>query len=156
MQDKHKWAYIIIIIIVLILAGAVYLLNLKKAYVPPIEVLTPESYPAGTTVSLYDQAPSVFPKEVIFENKVLDYAGTVTKLDGKTQTSVSYVSDQIMQTIVDIYVGALPNVGWTITEKTIYEKVSIIQATKGNESILISIAPLKEGETKVTFQYESR
>lgn len=154
MENKHKLAYVVIIIIVLILTGAVYLLNLKKAYVPPTEVLTPESYPAGTTVSLYDQAPSDFPREVIFENKPLDYSGTVTSPDGKTQTSVSYVSDQSMQAIVDIYVGALPNVGWTVTEKTVYEKVSIIQATKGNENVLISIAPLKEKEVKVTFQYE--
>ena len=154
MQDKHKWAYIIIIIIVLVLTGAVYLLNLKNAYIPPTKVLTPESYPVGTTVSLYDQAPNNFPREVIMENKVLDYSGTVTNPNGKTQTSVSYISDQTMQAVVDIYVGALPNVGWTVTEKTVYAKVSIIQATKGKESILISIAPLKAGETMVTFQYE--
>lgn len=154
MEDKHKWAYIIIIIIVLVLTSAVYLINLKKAYVPPMEVLTPDVYPVGTTVSLYEEAPSVFPREVIMENKPLDYSGEVTTPDGKTQVSVSYVSDQAMQAVVDVYVGALPNVGWTVTEKTVYTKVASIKATKGEENILLSIAPVKEGETKVTFQYE--
>jgi hypothetical protein len=156
MENKNRLKYFLIIIIVLIITGAFYFIVFKKQDTPPEKVLTPESYPAGTTVLLYKEAPSIFPKEVIMENKVLDYSGTVTSPTGKTQTSVSYVSDQSMQAIVDIYVGALPNVGWTITEKTVYAKVSIIQATKGSESILISIAPIKAGEVKVTFQYESR
>lgn len=154
MENKHKFAYIFIIIIVLLLAGAVYLVMKERAYVPPEVILTPEVYPEGTTVSLYKEAPSIFPEEVILENKTLDYSGEVTTPEGKTQVSVSYVSDKTLQAVVDVYVGALPNVGWTITEKTVYTKVALIKATKGNEKILLSIAPLKEGETKVTFQFE--
>ncbi|HEY4508779.1 MAG TPA: hypothetical protein VJC13_00650 [Candidatus Paceibacterota bacterium] len=120
----------------------------------PYKILTPQSYATGTTVSLYKNTPPDFPKEVLLEDKILDYSGTVTSPQGKTQITVSYVTDKSMQDIVDMYTIHLPALGWAITQKSIYEKVSIIKATKNQQNILMSIAPLKMGEVMVTFQYE--
>lgn len=154
MENKNWFKYLITIIVVLIITGIFYFVVLRNLYTPPKQILTPDIYPSGTTVSLYDEAPSVFPKEVILENKTIKYSGTVAIPGGKTQTSVSYVSDNTMPAIVDIYMGALPNMGWEILAKTVDEKVSLLRASKGDEVILLSISPIKKGEVLVTFQYE--
>src|SRR3990167_791870 len=121
----------------------------------PYKILTPQSYATGTTVSLYKNTPPDFPKEVVLEDKILDYSGAVTSPQGKTQITVSYVTDKSMQEVVDMYLGSLPGVGWKVAEKSVYIKVSIIKAFKGTQNILMSIAPLEGRGTIVTFQYEN-
>lgn len=147
-----KYTFIIFIIILLLL-GFFYLfsLNLREK---PYEVLTPDVYEVGTTVSLYQNTPPGFPKDLILEEKTLDYSGTVTVPSGKKQTTVSYISNKSMTELVDIYSNALPEKGWQIMAKSVYPKVSVIQAVKKDQSILLSIAPSKDGEVMITFQYE--
>lgn len=153
LEPKSISKYVWVVLSILIVIGVVYLVFLKSLETKPKAVLTPDSYPKGTTVSLYDSTPPDFPKEVVLEDKTLKYSGTVTNPQGGKQITVSYVSDKSMKDIVAMY-ETLPNIGWNITEKSVYEKVSIIKATKGEQSILISIAPLQEAETMVTFQFE--
>jgi hypothetical protein len=156
MTNRSTLRYIFIIIIVLILLSLcfIYVFSGKISKEKPYQTLTPDIYKKGTVVELYKNTPPNFPKEVVLENKTLDYSGTVAVPGSKVQIKVSYVSDKSMQNIVDLYNKSLPSVGWNIVEKTIYTKVSIIRATKGEQSILMSISPIKEGEVMVTFQYE--
>lgn len=148
-----RYTFIIIVVLILLSLGFIFVFSGKISQEKPYQVLTPEVYEKGTVVALYKNTPPGFPKEVVLENKTLDYSGTVTTPQGKTQITVSYISDKSMQDIVSLYEKSLPSVGWNITEKTVYEKVSIIKATKGEQSVLLSIAPLRESETMVTFQY---
>jgi len=153
-QTTLRYSFVIIIVLVLLSLGFIYVFSVKIGGEKPYQVLTPEVYEKGTTVSLYKNIPPDFPREVVLEDKTLDYSGTVTSPQGKTQITVSYVTDKSMQDVVDVYLGSLPGVGWKVVEKSVYIKVSIIKAIKGTQSILISIAPLEGRGTKVTFQYE--
>jgi len=154
-QSILKYSIIIVIVLVLLSLGFIYIFSVKISKETPYQTLSPKAYEQGTVVDLYKNTPPGFPKEVVLENKTLSYSGTVTTPQGKTQTTVSYKTEQNMQNLVDIYTTSLPSVGWEIAEKSVYEKVSIIKAVKGEQSILLSIAPLKEGELMVTFQYET-
>ena len=154
-QTTLRYSFIIIIILVLLSLGFIYVFSSKIAGEKPYQVLTPEVYEKGTTVSLYKNIPPDFPKEVVLEDKILDYSGAVTSPQGKTQITVSYVTDKSMQEVVDMYLGSLPGVGWKVAEKSVYIKVSIIKAFKGTQNILMSIAPLEGRGTIVTFQYEN-
>lgn len=153
-QTTLRYSFIIIIVLVLLSLGFIYVFSSKIAGEKPYQVLTPEVYEKGTTVSLYKDTPPDFPKEVVLEDKTLDYSGAVTSPQGKTQITVSYVTDKSMQDVVALYSDFLPTVGWSITEKSVYIKVSIIKAFKGTQNVLMSIAPLEGRGTIVTFQYE--
>lgn len=154
MENHFQSKYFLILGVVLIIVGGFYLLNLENPETIPTAVLVPENYPTGTTVSVYENAPPGFPKEIILENKELDYSGTVVSPEGKVQISVSYISDKSMEEVADLYDRTLPSLGWTVTEQSIYEKVSIVQATKRGQNVLLSIVPLEKGGAMVTFQYE--
>jgi len=120
----------------------------------PYQVLTSSVYEKGTKVDLYRDLPPDFPQEIVLEDKVLDYSGSVINPQGKTQTTVSYISDKRSQNIVDIYIKYLPDVGWTVVEKISYPNVSIIRAEKGGDKVIVSIAPVNGSGVMVTFQYE--
>jgi len=154
MNNTVKYAIVTIIILIPLSLGFNYIFSSKTSNNKPYEVLAPEVYEKGTKVSLYKETPPNFPKEVILENKIPDYSGVVTAPEGATQTTVSYITDKSMEEVVDIYDRSLPLVGWKIVEKTVYTKVAIISFKKEKQSIFMSIAPLKEGDTLVTFQYE--
>jgi len=145
---------VVVVIIILLLVGFVYITSVGVFGERPYQVLTPEVYEKGTTVSLYKGTPPKFPEEVILEDKPLDYSGSVVSPQGKTQITVSYISNKTMNELVELYSQTLPSVGWGISEKSIYEKVSIIKTDKGDQSVLLSISPLEKGGVLVTFQYE--
>ncbi|MFA5888966.1 MAG: hypothetical protein WCW47_03715 [Candidatus Paceibacterota bacterium] len=153
-QSIIKYFIVIIIVLILLSLGFIYIFSVKISKETPYQTLTPENYEKGTVVNLYKNIPPGFPKEVVLENKTLDYSGSVTTSQDKTRITVSYISDKNMQNVVGIYEKSLPDVGWNIVDKSIYEQVSIIRAIKEEQSILVSISPLKEDETMVTFQYE--
>ncbi len=121
----------------------------------PYEVLTPVVYPEGTTVSLYKNAPSGFPSDLILEDVVLDYSGVIQNSDGDKQITVSYISDKDMPTIAEEYSSKLEGSGWEILNSSVFEKVSIFQAMKNSANLTITIAPIKNTKTMVTFQYEN-
>lgn len=142
---------VIIILVCLFFVYLSYSVFLKEK---PYKVLTPDVYEEGTTVSLYKNVPPEFPKNVIAEEKVLNYSGTVSSPNGKKQITVSYVSDKTMSNLVTLYSEFLPKNNWELIARSVYEKVSIIQISKNERNIMLTIAPIKDGETMVTFQYE--
>jgi hypothetical protein len=166
MVERLKLRYFVviiaIIIFILLFLGYIYIFSVAipkeslqtNSGPKPYQILTPDVYTSGTIVSLYKEIPPIFPKEVVLENKTLDYSGTVTSPQGQMQITVSYVSDKSMKDAVNFYTKYLPGVGWTIAETSVYDKVSVIKTTKGKQNILMSVAPLQKGGTMVTFQYE--
>lgn len=137
-------------ILIIIIIGLVYFLKTPKPY----KVFVPENSPAGTTVSLYKGTPPGFPSEIILENKPLDYSGTMTVSGGKTQTTVSYVSDQKVRDLVNLYNASFAKMGWTTTVKSSAAIGTTFEATKANQKITITIVFRRTPGTLVTFQYE--
>jgi len=152
MQRNSK----VVLSLVAILAVAAVIFYIKFLRIPevPRDVLPSESYPEGTSILLYENVPTGFPRSVVLENEPLKYSGAVTLPGGKTQMTVSYVSTKTVPDIRNLYVKTLPAFGWEITQKSVYEKVSIIKANKGAESLTISIAPIRGEDVLVTLQYE--
>ncbi|MEK9179322.1 MAG: hypothetical protein AAB893_02535 [Patescibacteria group bacterium] len=153
-MDIKKSKYVLVVGIILILAGLFYFFNLKNSKVAPYQVLSPEGYEIGTTVSLYKNTPPGFPREIISENKELNYSGTVQAPDGGTQITVSYISDKNIPELVKMYKISLPKNGWTISESAVDDKVATISAFKTIERIIITTATAEDKGTMVTFQYE--
>jgi hypothetical protein len=162
MRNYFNSKFFLIIGLILIIVGIFYIAGLKNPRTTPYQTLTPGSYPAGTTVSLYKDAPSSFPKEIILENKTLEYAGAVKTPDGKTQTKVSYKSDKKVPDVLAMYKEFLPKIGWKVSVKLGSARVAVLETTKGEQKILVTMAIIKENGTAkdigtlVTFQYESR
>jgi hypothetical protein len=158
MENKSKT--FLILGVVLVIGGLFYFFYFKNLNSTPYQVLTPDSYDLGTTVSLYKNTPPNFPAEVILENKALSYSGTVTAPDGKTQTKVSYQSEKNISDILTMYKDSLPKSGWSVSVNSVSPNVAIFLASKGSESVLITIVTTKQiGTAKdmgalVTFQYE--
>jgi len=136
-----RYFYIVLIILIVLLLGVFF--YTRDSSEEPYQVLTSSVYEKGTKVDLYRDLPPDFPQEIVLEDKVLDYSGSVINPQGKTQTTVS-----------DIYIKYLPDVGWTVVEKISYPNVSIIRAEKGGDKVIVSIAPVNGSGVMVTFQYE--
>ena len=157
-QPKSTLKYVLVIVVVLIFIGLVYFL--KNSNNNPIQVLTPNNYESGTKISLYKNTPPNFPEEIILENKTLDYSGTVTTPEGKTQTKVSYKSDKSVSDILVMYKNSLSKNNWQVSVNSVTPNVANFRALKGGDSVLITIATIKQiGTGKdigalVTFQYE--
>ena len=148
---NKKMLLMSISVLIIVLAVFIFVWAMRSK---PYQVLTPNVYPEGTTISLYKNIPAGFPNDVILEDKTLDYSGTVQNPDGKKQTTVSYISDKNMSEITEMYASSLVENSWKISNSSKFEKVSIIQATKNTENLTITIAPIKDAKTMVTFQYE--
>ncbi|MEK7190454.1 MAG: hypothetical protein AAB661_01675 [Patescibacteria group bacterium] len=156
MQNNFKSKCSLAVVFILIIIGLFYLLNSKTPFfsAAPTKVFAPENYPAGTTVSLYKNTPPGFPREIISENKELNYSGTVQAPDGGTQITVSYISDKNIPELVKMYKISLPKNGWTISESAVEDKVATISAFKTIERLIITTATAEDKGTMVTFQYE--
>ena len=152
MENNSKSKYFVFIILILF---ALFIFYSPKIFVEkPYRTITPEGYPTGTTVELYTKIPPEFPKEVVLENKTLDYSGQLKTLEGKTKTTVSYISGQYILDLINLYVEGLPKVGWTVDNKSITPESSVLQVSKGEEKLIISITFIEDGRSMVTFQYE--
>jgi len=154
MNSHSKLKYIFIVLVVLVLIGVVYVLQMTKKPEVPYEVSTPAGYPLGTTVSLYKNVPPGFPEEVLLENEKLNYSGSVDFEQGKSRSmSVSYLSNKSMKDVFDLYTSSLPKLEWNVNVEVGSEKVVVIRAVKGIQSVLITVSPL-DNNIMVTFQYE--
>ena len=151
-EKHHKLHPLSTIIILVVLAGVIYFLNVK--FSTPYKTLTPENYPPGTQINLYKNIPPGFPRELILESRPLTYSGTVITPEGRTRMTVSYVSTLKMSEILNLYRKTLSGRGWTITIKPASLQLSIIRAVKGEESAMITVAFTKNQGNVLTFQYE--
>lgn len=154
MQNAYKSKYFLVFSLVLIILLAVYLFNLKNPKNTPTQVLTPDSYESGTTVSLYKDVPPGFPEGVVLENKELNYSGTVASKDGREQITVSYFSSLGMSEAVELYKSSLGGKGWKVAVQSQSKTATVTLAVMKNEEIVVTFAPTPEKGLLVTFQYE--
>lgn len=156
MEKISKSKYFLVFSFILIIAVLFYLFNLQKPE-PPYQVLTPESYQPGTTVSLYKDVPPGFPGEVVLEDNPLN-SSTVVTGTGKTQMKVSYESAQKVAELLPIYEETLLQKGWTVFINSSSAKAATLVVTKDGKNVLITIADSKQAGTSfkslVTFQYD--
>ena len=153
MDTKRKTEYIFGGLAIFVFILFIYFFGVKEME-RPYEVPVPESYPAGTNISLYQRAPQGFPKEIILEDKTLKYAGTVTSGGGKEQTKVSYISDKTVSSLTDLYLAVLQKNNFIISNKSVSLNVTVIKASRGEEKMIITLAPYKGSQVMATFQYE--
>ncbi|HEY4502865.1 MAG TPA: hypothetical protein VJC14_00285 [Candidatus Paceibacterota bacterium] len=152
-MENHSKARVLITLIILVGLGVGYFLYMESKKEKPYQVVEPESYEPGTTVSLYKSAPPGFPKDVL-SGEVLNYAGTVESPSGKEQITVSYVSNKTIGEALNAYSNSLPTKGWVITKELSYDNVGFLEAKKGEQSLLISASNEKEDLILVTLQYQ--
>ncbi|OGI82084.1 hypothetical protein A3I95_02085 [Candidatus Nomurabacteria bacterium RIFCSPLOWO2_02_FULL_44_12] len=149
----HKLNPLYVLIVVVVLGGLAYLLIVFKINTP-YQVITPDNYPEGAKISLYQGLPPGFPSDVILEDKELDYSGSVKSADGRTRTTVSYISDSTLSNLVEIYQTSLRANGWEVSVLASSPKMAIIKVLKGQKQVLISLAPLQD-KVMLTFRYEN-
>jgi hypothetical protein len=145
--------YIVVILFLVILIGLYYLVGYLSSP-KPYEVLSPEVYEKGTTVSLYKDVPSSFPKEFILSNTKLDYSGELKIPNGKTQTTVSFVSNENLLYIINSYRASLSKENWSVGVESLTENAGILRVTKKEETVMISVVPINSTETLITVQYD--
>ncbi len=150
MQNNLKLKLSVAIGLLVIIIGIFYL---SRMSIKPKAVFTPENYPTGTTVSLYDQVPPVFPADIILEDKELKYSGTVSTPGGKTQTTVSYISDKKAEDLVYLYKNFLSKDGWAVDVKDLRHSNYILNLSKDDEAVLLTISLTRDLKPLLTFQY---
>jgi len=153
MTNHSKLRYVVGLLFLLIVVVLYYLLN-NYSGEKPYEVLTPDVYPEGTTVSLYKDVPKFFPKEFILANTTLDYSGKLETPNGKTQTTVSFVSNENILYIANSYRASLSKENWSVFIESLTENAGILRATKNSEVVIVSIVPISPTTTLITIQYE--
>jgi hypothetical protein len=153
-MGSYSKRYIVGLALLVLLALLYFLVSylLKEK---PYEVLTPDVYEKGTTVSLYNNVPSSFPKEFIQTNTKLDYSGELTTPSGKTQTTASFVSNESILYIINSYRSSLAKEGWSVGVESLTERAGILRSTKGEETVMLSVVPINPNETLITVQYEN-
>jgi hypothetical protein len=152
MQSEQKskllgfFGLVVVVIIIILLVS--------KNSNSPYQVLTPEHYPPGTTVSLYKGVPPEFPKEVILENKEITKGDTVSLADGKKQVTISYISEKSVEEAAALYIASFENSAWKMVSNNTNPKVSTVHVTRNTERLIITIVPNQGVGAEVTFQYE--
>ena len=158
-KSKNFLIAIVVIIILLFIANYFYgqtLFN-KIFSEKPYMVETPESYPTGTTVSLYENVPTDFPQNIILEGKKLDYSGVVKSSDNKKQITVVYSSNTQILKLLGMYTDILTKNNWKIINSKISQQnIATIQASSDTGSLIITFVPSTKvkTDTVLTFQYQ--
>jgi len=153
MISNFKLRYIFRGIVLLVLLFSLYYLVGYLRREKPYEVLTPEVYEKGTTVSLYKNVPPSFPQEFMLLNSKIDYSGETKSSNGTTQTQVALISNDSVLNIINYYKTYLPEEDWLVSVETLKESIGVIRATKDNRSIIVSVITIDPTETMVTIQY---
>lgn len=151
LKNNSNLVYSVSVIVCIIIVGFFFIkFNTPK----PTQVLTPEGYPAGTTVSLYDTVPPQLPRDLMVENFPLEYSGVVASPDGREQVTVSYKSDSSIPEAIQLYQDTLNKNKWKAQGKADSYVYGTIIAVKDGKSALISFSIAGDLKTLVTYQYE--
>ena len=156
MEGQSKLKYSLIIIIVLLLLLGAYFVYQSSAIEKPYEVVTQRLYSSTSTVSLYKNIPPGFPKELILENKRIDYSGIFKTPTGSETREVRYITDKTVSDIKDMYKDYLPKIGWTVLPLQETSNSVTIQGIKGVENIQIIIISKEEGGAFLILDYYER
>lgn len=151
---SSKVKYILIAVIIGLAAVAGWLFLPKIFQEKPYQVLAPESYATGTTLALFKNIPPDFPSNIVAENKELDYAGTLTTAEGKSQITVSYKSEKSVADLAALYKERLADKNWSVLADSVQPLAAVIEAQRSERKVTVTMGMIKEGETLVTFQYE--
>ncbi len=151
MQNKSKYSWVIGIILIII--ALIYLFNLKKEISEPVEVVSPEGYEEGTTLTMYEGLPPSFPRELLLEKKKLEFSNVLVLPSGKTQIHFSYKTDKNMMQVFDLYKYDLIGKQWKLITDANNPKVATISGSKETEKLIITIIA-EEAGSSVTFQHE--
>ncbi len=151
-MNTHSKTKYFFVILLLALAGFVYFSYTNKQQ--PYEVISPEGYDAGTTLSLYKNVPPSFPEEFVLSNTKVDYSGKIETPEGRTEMTVSLTSLQKLLDIINVYRSSLPAEGWTVSVKSATQQLGILEAVKGEKVVLVTVTPLNAIQRLITLQYE--
>jgi hypothetical protein len=151
MENNSKLKLYVFVGLFIIIIGVIYLTYLSSK---PKVVFTPDNYPVGTVISLYERVPPMFPREIILEDKELKYSGVVAKPDGKEQITVSYVSDKEAEDLVYLYNNTLKKEGWDVRVKDLRHSNYLLTSTKAEDTVMLTISLNRESKPLLTFQYE--
>ncbi len=110
MKSPSKLNFLIILVSIIAIGAVVYFFVLNREEVP-YQVLTPESYPEGSVVSLYKNFPPNFPKELILGGEKIDYSSTVSDQTTDSSIKVSYLLEKSNTEIMEEYNNALSENG---------------------------------------------
>lgn len=153
MKEMNSKSPLLLIILLIILCGIGYWVFISNKSAEPVQVLSPDNYEQGTTISLYEKLPPSFPKELILGNLDFKKASVLNLPSGKTQTSLVYISKENSTRISEIYKFELIKQGWAVVSDVPNERLSTVTANKDGQ--LLIVTAVKEGDsTLITFQYE--
>jgi hypothetical protein len=151
-QNNYKKNLSIFFVCLLVLVAGVYFYSKQGKVSQPHTIIPPQDT-NSPTISLYNDVPPPFPREIILEDRPLDYAGSVALPDGSTQIKVSYKSTLPLIDLASLYGSTLPKKGWNVLSNTISNIVTIITEKKSNK-IIITMVQLQANEVLVTFQLD--
>lgn len=150
-----NWKILIAILIFCLAAVAVYALiasrGQKKEALPAVAV---NPYPAGTQLQASTTAPSDFPQDVLREQYAIEKATTVTYPDGKTNITVSYLSENSIFNLLSLYTKYFQESYWKMQSSQLLQNSGVVVAKNEIGEIAVTMAPAKSGTgSKVTFSY---
>ncbi len=144
--------FVFLILFLIFICGLVFLF--KNSISQEVQVVeNPEGFEEGTKLSIYDQVPSSFPKELILEDGITTTHASLLNLpDGRNQIKVSYVSEKSLRELADMYKFSLIRGGWNPVVNT-GNDVAVLSGAKEAEKFIATFVR-GSGGTSVTFQYE--
>ncbi len=151
MQNNFKLKLSIFIGLLVIIIGILYLSYLGRK---PKEVFTPTNYPTGSTISIYSKIPPMFPAGVILENTELKNSSVLSLPDGKIQVSLSYISEQKIPDLVNLYTSTLSKSGWSVSVADLRHSNYVLTASKAGDTVIITMSLTRELQPLLSFQYE--
>ncbi len=152
-MNHSKLRYVFGFSFLLLLVLSFYLIDFFVGN-KPYETLTPDSYEAGTTVSLYNKFPRSLPVEFVLSDFVFDSANEIKNPSGVTETTVSFTSLSSAIYIVNTYRMELIEKGWTVVVDSSAPEVMLMQVSKGDENFLFTLAATSKSTIMITIQYE--
>ncbi len=158
MSKRTIFLFVVFVLLVLGLVCYLFVFNPPK----PIKILTPDSYPKGTTVSLYSVVPAGFPSGVVLEASLPTHSDVVSSPDGKKQMTVVYKSSLSITELLANYTNSLSKNNWNVAISKIYNKdLAVIEAVKNTNTLIITFTSSvsKSGPsstTSITFQYQQK
>ncbi len=151
MQDAFKY-FVYLILFLIFICGLVFLF--KNSFSQEVQVVdSPEGFEEGTKLSIYDQVPPNFPKELILEEGITTTHASLLNLpDGRNQIKVSYISGKSLRELADMYKFSLIRNGWNPVVNP-GDDVVVVSAAREEDKFTATFVR-GSGGTSVTFQYE--
>ena len=145
--------FLIVLIIVVVALVILYLVNPVGQQT---SVINPAGYEEGTELTLHKTLPLELPEGLLLEKVTPDYAGVLKNPDGTTQVKVSYLSNQGISPLLDLYKFSLLEQDWALRSEMPSERVANLSASRGEEFLIMTFIQSEQIEdgSVVTVQYK--